>query len=56
MAPRAETDDSASFLKALKRGVRDVIGNKDSHPRRARGRDQCRGEDCHGSSQDFRGR
>jgi hypothetical protein len=32
MPARAETDDSASFLKALKRGVKDVLANKDSQP------------------------
>lgn len=25
-------DDSASFLKALKKGVKDVLANKDSQP------------------------
>ena len=29
---RAEPDDSVAFLKVLKKGVRDVIGNKDSTP------------------------
>jgi hypothetical protein len=32
MAKAAEADDSVAFLKVLKKGVRDVIGNKDSTP------------------------
>jgi hypothetical protein len=32
MVTKAESDDSASFLKALKRGVKDVLANKDSQP------------------------
>ena len=32
MAAKAEADDSAAFLKVLKKGVREVLGNKDSLP------------------------
>jgi hypothetical protein len=32
MPAKAEADDSASFLKALKKGVKDVLSNKDSQP------------------------
>ena len=32
MAAKAEADDSAAFLKVLKKGVKDVLANANSEP------------------------
>jgi hypothetical protein len=32
MAVKAEADDSAAFLKVLKKGVKDVLSNANSEP------------------------
>ena len=32
MAAKAEADDSAAFLKVLKKGVKDVLANSSSEP------------------------